>query len=1700
MVIKVLIFSERIMMIQQLRGHPLWRVGLIFSLLLILAACNLGAAPEPAGQELTPLATTTAAATRTLQADTGVTVFPTLTPVQFATRPPIGQQVTPFIPQAATPIIFVPSRPTSTPLPVSIVVVSPLPGYIVSGNVQVVGSAIHPSFLQYRLEYGPDPNPNNLWFSITGIVNTPVLAGTLGVWSTNNGATPDGTYQLRLRVFLRDGSQQTTQVGNIRVQNRQPTPVPTNTTVPAPIAAFTQDVTQGNAPLVVRFTNRSQGQISNFTWNFGDGGSSSQANPAYTYQRPGTYTVTLRVAGPGGIANVSRQIFVQSPTAPDATFTTNVNSGTAPLTVNFTNTSTGQISTVEWDFGDGTTSTERNATHVYNDVGTYNVILRVNGPGGSDAVVGQITVENPSIPAPQANFEPSVTSGQTPLTVGFTNNTTGNVDTYLWDFNGDGITDSTEGAPSHIYTTAGTYTVRLIAIGPGGQSTALREITVQAPPSAPVADFSAAPETGTVPLAVQFTNETTGNATSYSWDFNNDGTPDSTAQSPQHTYSDAGTYTVILTATGAGGSSAAQMTISVQPQPQPPNAGFVASPNVGQAPLSVQFTNQSEGSQLTFAWDFTSDGRVDSAEQNPAFIYDTPGNYTVTLSVTNPAGLSDLATGTVQVSEVVVQVPPTAAFGYNPQTGSVPLTVTFVNQTTGEITGYEWDFNEDGVVDSRDTSPSFEFVNEGVYTVTLTAIGPGGRNSISSDVTVTAALQPPDAQFAANPTSGQAPLTVTFTNTSQGQIDSYSWDFNGDGTADSTEQSPTFQYPTAGNFNASLTVTNDAGSDTISAPITVTEALQAPVANFSASPTSGTAPLTVTFTNASEGQIDSYSWDFNGDGTPDSTEQSPTFQYPTAGNFNATLTVTNAAGSDTIAAPIAVTEALQAPVANFSANPTSGTAPLTVTFTDSSQGQIDSYSWDFNGDGTPDSTEQSPTFQYPTAGNFNATLTVTNATGSDTISAPITVTEALQAPVANFSANPTSGTAPLTVTFTNASEGQIDSYSWDFNGDGTPDSTEQSPTFQYPTAGNFNATLTVTNDAGSDTIAMPIAVTEALQAPVANFSANPTSGEAPLTVTFTDSSQGQIDSYSWDFNGDGTADSAEQSPTFQYPTSGNFDATLTVTNDAGSDTISIPIAVLEALQAPVANFSANPTSGSAPLTVTFTNASEGQIDSYSWDFNGDGTADSTEQSPTFQYPTAGNFNATLTVTNTTGSDTIAVPIAVTEALQSPVANFSANPTSGTAPLTVTFTDSSQGQIDSYSWDFNGDGTPDSTEQSPTFQYPTAGNFNATLTVTNDAGSDTIAAPIAVTEALQAPVANFSANPTSGEAPLTVTFTDSSQGQIDSYSWDFNGDGTPDSTEQSPTFEYPTAGNFNVTLTVANTAGSNTATTAITVTEAAVVITVPAITGNIVMVSNRDGNNDLYVINTDNSWVNLTNNGANDAEPAWSPDGSQIAFISDRDGNYEIYVLDISDLSVTRLTNDGETDVQPAWSPDGSQIAFVSNRFGDNDIFLMNADGSNQVQRTTDTTDDRFPTWSPDGSQLAYVADDGNGNDDNIYIINSSDGSGATQLTTDPADDTMPNWSSDDVIAYVSNKGGTGDNNIYTMNTDGSGEVQLTTATSNDRFPRWSEDGNRILYTSDLATDGSGNTADHNIYTMNPEGSGQQPITTEGSNEIQATEK
>ena len=208
-------------------------------------------------------------------------------------------------------------------------------------------------------------------------------------------------------------------------------------------------------------------------------------------------------------------------------------------------------------------------------------------------------------------------------------------------------------------------------------------------PVAPVAAFSVTPLSGNAPLAVQFTDQSTGMVTTYAWDFNNDGITDSTLQNPEYIYSTAGTYTVNLTVTNAGGSDSEAKTdyITVQvPLPPPPVAAFSATPLSGNAPLAVQFTDQSTGTVTSYAWDFTNDGTVESTSQSPIYTYSAAGTYTVKLTVTNVGGSdSEVKTDYITV-QVPLPPPPVAAFSATPLSGNAPLAVQFTDQSTGTVT------------------------------------------------------------------------------------------------------------------------------------------------------------------------------------------------------------------------------------------------------------------------------------------------------------------------------------------------------------------------------------------------------------------------------------------------------------------------------------------------------------------------------------------------------------------------------------------------------------------------------------------------------------------------------------------------------------------------------------------------------------------------------------------------------------------------------------------------------------------------------------------------------------------------------------------------------------------------------------------------------------------------------------------------------
>ncbi len=820
-----------------------------------------------------------------------------------------------------------------------------------------------------------------------------------------------------------------------------------------------------------------------------------------------------------------------------------------------------------------------------------------------------------AVAAPVAEFSGTPLTGAAPLNVSFTDLSSGSVTSWSWTF-GDGGT-STAQNPSYNYTSAGIYNVSLTATGPGGSDGETKNgyVVVSVPP--PVAEFSGTPLTGAAPLNVDFTDLSSGSVTSWSWTFGDGGT--STAQNPSYNYTSAGIYNVSLTATGPGGSDGETKNGYVVVSVPPPVAEFGGTPTSGTHPLNVDFADLSSGSVTSWSWTFGDGGT--STAQNPSHLYTAAGSYDVTLTVTGPGG-SDPETKSAYIS--VSDPAPVAEFSGTPLTGVAPLNVDFTDLSTGPVTSWSWTFGDGGT--STAQNPSYNYTSAGIYNVSLTATGPGGSDGETKNGYVVVSVPPPVAEFSGTPLTGVAPLNVDFTDLSSGSVTSWSWTFGDGGT--STAQNPSYNYTSAGIYNVSLTATGPGGSDGETKNGYVVVSVPPPVAEFSGTPTSGTHPLNVDFTDLSSGSVTSWSWTFGDGGT--STAQNPSHLYTAAGSYDVTLTVTGPGGSDpeTKSAYISVSE--PAPVAEFSGTPTSGIVPLNVAFTDLSTGPVTSWSWTF-GDGAT-STAQNPSHLYTAAGMYDVTLTATGPGGVDAESKTNYIVVSVPPPVAGFGATPTSGILPLDVDFTDASTGSILSWSWTFGDGGT--STAQNPSHTYTAAGTYDVTLTVTGPGGADgeTQLGLIAVSE--PAPVAEFSGTPTSGVSPLEVDFTDLSSGPVTSWAWTFGDGGT--STAQSPSHTYSAAGSYEVTLTATGPGGSDGETKAAYITVAEPAPVASFTSGASVGVTPLTVAYTDTSTGPITAWSWSF-GDGGA-SVAQHPSYEYTVPGTYDVVLTVTGPGGVD------------------------------------------------------------------------------------------------------------------------------------------------------------------------------------------------------------------------------------------------------------------------------------------------------------------------------------------------------------------------------------------------------------------------------------------------------------------------------
>jgi PKD repeat protein len=1053
-----------------------------------------------------------------------------------------------------------------------------------------------------------------------------------------------------------------------------------------------------------------------------------------------------------------------------ADFTSNTASGCSPLIVNFSNISSGTGLSYSWNLGNGNTSVSENPSASYINPGTYTITLTATGPGGTDTETktGYITVFTPPIP----DVAPSQNIGCYPFTVDFTDlSVVGDspIATWSWDF-GDGGT-STDENPSHLYTTPGTFNITLILTDANGcSSNQSFNGLIESNSNRPTAEFVGDPTVSCLPPSdVSFTNSSSGGTgvLTYEWNFGDGNT--STDLEPDNTYLTSGDFDVSLTVTDEFGCTDTQAEIEYIEIVDNVTIDFTANSTTICLGENVSLVDLSSPTPVSWEWGF-GDGNT-STDQFPTHLYTTPGNYEVSLTATYSVSCQGTETKTAYITIGEI---PFVNFTADTTAGcETPFPVQFTNGSVGGGLTYQWDFGDGNT--STDENPSNTYINNGVYTVSLTATNPDGCSSTQT-ITDYINIAETRADFLPDAFGFCQPLEVNFSDLSVSgtNISTYDWDFGDGGT--SSLQNPTYTYLDTGIYDVSLVITNELGcTDTLTRSNYIF-VYTPPVANFVDNDTV-ICPGELDFIDLSENATDWF-WDFGDEQF--STEQNPTHEYSDTGSFTVILITLNNGCSDTLTVEEMVY--VSPPIADLEYS-FDCLNPNEFTFSNESYG-FTSWNWILPDGST--STDDPLVLNIPNPGEYVVRVTTANDTSGcvDTAGDTINVTM-LQAGFSSFN---TEDCGPLTVEFIDES---VDAISWEWLFGSGDVSNAQNPDYTYTDIGTYSVTQVATDVNGcTDTIVEPDLVT--VTGSVVNFGIDTTFGCETLSVQFEDltAPAGTVASWLWDF-GDGNT-STDENPLHVYQNAGTYTVSLTITDIGGcTNSIEQPDAVVY-IPYPDPAFAVDETLGCIGDVFTFTNNSTGNAVSYQWNFGDGGT--STAENPVYSYSAEGTYSITLTAFNANGCDSSITEIALID-IQHPDADFSAFPTFAFCPpLLVSFTDLSSTDAVSWFWDF-GNGSSSSL-QNPSHIYTESGTFSVFLVVTNANGCvDTIFAPDLIQ--LSGPAGDFSFFPDSvGCPPYDITFTSSTE-NVTTYTWDF-GDGFLGSGETA-THTYTQIGSYIPTL-------------------------------------------------------------------------------------------------------------------------------------------------------------------------------------------------------------------------------------------------------------------------------------------------------------
>lgn len=1179
--------------------------------------------------------------------------------------------------------------------------------------------------------------------------------------------------------------------------------ISTGAAIIPPVTAFSVDNTTPSIGEIITFTETSTNTPTTYLWDFGDAtaiGATDVANPQVSYQSAGTYTVTLTASNGGGSdPEVKTDYITVTESAGTGNlqlqydFTGDVTDASAygrdlvaqgALTPTFGNREgTGDAYTASGVFADHLASgytgisggTARTVTGWFKTTGTSRETIISWGTNAAGQMFN-VMIEN-GVPRIEGGTSSLKTSN-----TGLNNDVWRHIAVTYDPSDGDKLSNCkiyVDGVIATNLTDAGgsfnsentvintNTTTNFLRIGSAVYSSyvfngalddiriydlALTAAQVSSVSSGtaidlPVTEFSASNITPSIGEIVTFTETSTnGPISSYLWDFGSPTAVGATdVANPEVSYQAAGTYTVTLTTTNAGGSD---------PEVKTDYITVSAGAGSGELQLQYDFTNDVTDAS-TYSRDLVARGAL-----TPAF--------------TDREGTNDAYTTSGVFDDHL-------ATGYSGISGDGARTVTAWFKTTATGSDREaiisWGANaagemfnvmiEDGVprieAGSSSLKTSNTALNSGLWRHIAVTYDPLDGDKLSDckvyiDGILATNLADAEGSFNSETTVLNTNTTTNFLRVGSAIYSPHTFD----GSLDDVRV-----------YSKALTI----------GEITAIVGVAAPVAGFGASGTVVGEGETVTFSDGSTNVPTSWSWTFEGGNPATSTDQNPVVTYASVGNYQVSLTATNAHGTDTktVAGYITVgdtdlharyTFQSELTDASIFGRDLSVIGGLTPTYVNDHLGNAES-------------AYQSPGEE---AKYLTAAYKGIGANGTRTVTAWFKTTEG--------------GTRKTIVAWGNNVEGKM------FNVmiDGGQIRIEGGACSLKSTATGLDDDqwhhLGVTYDpADGDKLKdIKIYIDGTL-----NTNASDTDGSfrSEEVVIDTDNATNDLRigdasyfaSYFWvgslaDVRIYGTALSAEE------------------------------IIAASGIVEPTAEFSAE-TVVAVGANVTFTDASTNSPTSWSWTFDGGIPATSTEQNPVVTYADAGTYQVALTVTNAAGSDTETKAGYITASVEAPVAAFSASATEVKEGASVTFTDASTNAPTSWSWTFEG-GTPaTSTEQNPIVSYAAAGTYEVALTATNEAGANTETKAGYIMVSIEAPVTAFGASAREVEEGGSITFSDTSTNDPTSWSWTFEG-GTPEtSTEQNPSVTYTTAGSYQVSLTTTNAGGSDTETKSEYITVAAI---------------------------------------------------------------------------------------------------------------------------------------------------------------------------------------------------------------------------------------------------------------------------------------